>query len=802
MKISYKWLKEFIDLGLSPEETAEKLTLIGLEVEEVEEYGSLLEGVIVGEVTEVSNHPNADRLHICQVNLGNKNTQIICGADNVAAGQKVPVATVGASLPSPDKNGEPFTIKKAKLRGEPSEGMICAENELGLGNDHAGIMVLDKKLKIGTPIYEVFDLYQDTIFDIAITPNRPDATCHLGVARDLAAALNVELKKPFQTDFGKSDPLEDFEITIKNPEKCPRYVGKLVQDVTIAESPSWLKNKLKSVGVRPVNNVVDITNYVMFELGQPLHAFDKDQLKGNEIIVQDFDEEIEFETLDHVNRKCPAGTLFICDGDEPVAIAGIMGGVDSEVSDETTTILIESAYFDPGSVRRTAKEQTLQTDASYRFERGIDPTIQRIAAERAAELIAELTGGSVQDTCSDIHPVQHKTNELTLRKSYVNRLLGTDFSVDEIGDLLDGLELLVKDQDKDTVTYAIPSFRPDLEREVDLIEEVGRLFDYNNIPKPKHGAFTSPESFSDWEKLNSKVKDIAKGLRFREIYSNSLISKEDAARFGDINSMLHTLNHISADMTTLRPTLLHGFLSSAAYNFNRSAPEVRFFETGHVFKKAENGTYYQGIHEEVNILLGMAGLKQIEHWSNDPQGYSVFDLKAVINSFLTSLNIKEHISTRADDKGHLIYSINGTIIGELYEVNETLRGAYDIEVPVFSAEFSISTIHELKKKLKSASYQPVSKFPAFEFDFGVIVDSNLRAEQLLEEIKQTAGEQLNDIQIFDVFEGKSLGENKKNIAFRLSFLAKNKTLTINDVEPIIEKVLKVLDDKFSAKLRA
>lgn len=801
MNISYNWLKEFIDLDLSPEATADKLTLIGLEVEGIQEYGSLLEGVIVGEVIEVSNHPNADRLRICRVDLRDKQVQIICGADNVAAGQKVPVATVGTTLPVKLENGHKLTIKKAKLRGEPSEGMICAENELGLGSNHNGIMVLDDTLKVGTPIREVFDLHQDTIFDIAITPNRPDATCHLGVARDLAAALDLELKKPFRAELQNAEPLENFNIKIENPKKCPRYVGKLVKDVTIGESPSWLKNRLKALGLRPVNNVVDVTNYVMLEMGQPLHAFDRNLLKGDTIIVQDFDEAVEFETLDHVKRQCSAGTLFICDAEEPVAMAGIIGGVDSEVSNQTNDILLESAYFDPGTIRKAAKEQALQTDASYRFERGIDPQMQRMAAERAARLIAENADGTVDEQCSDIHPIKHESVELKLRKSYTNRLLGTDFSIDQITDLLNGLELQIKTRNDEAVMYGIPSFRPDLEREVDLIEEVGRLYDYNNIPKPEHGAFASPEPLTEWEQLNSKIKETAKGMRFREIYSNSLISEEDAARFADQDDMLHTLNPISADMTTLRPSLLHGFLNSAAYNFNRNAAEVRFFETGHVFKKSAKGNYYKGIGEEAHILFGLAGLKHIEHWRSEPEQYSIFDLKAVVNSFLAALNLQMHVSTQVDENDHLVHSIKDTEIGELYEVESSLLEDFDLDIPAFAAEFSITEIYDLKRELSATSYEPVSKFPAFEFDFGVIVNASLRAEALLQQIKETAGEQLDDMQVFDVFEGESIGENKKNIAFRLSFLDKNKTLTIKDVEPIIEKVLKVLDDKFSAKLR-
>jgi phenylalanyl-tRNA synthetase beta chain len=801
MKISYDWLKEFIDLSLSPQETAEKLTLIGLEVEEVSDYGSALDGVIVGEVLEVNDHPNADRLRLCQVNLGNNTVQIACGADNVAAGQKVPVATVGTTLPITSKNGDSATIRKAKLRGEISEGMICAEDELGLGTDHSGIMVLDGDIKVGISLEETFGLQKDTIIDIELTPNRPDAACHLGVARDLSAALDLKLNKLFQTQFNKEEPLPDFEIEIKNPEKCPRYVAKIIKDVTIKESPIWLKNRLKALGVRPVNNVVDATNYVLLELGQPLHAFDKGRLQNNKIVVRDFDHNVEFETLDHVKRNCPAGTLFICDGEEPIAIAGVMGGLHSEVSEKTENILLESAYFNPASIRRTASEQALQTEASYRYERGIDPQLQRIAAERAAGLIAKLAGGTVMGQCSDVWPILFKPLELRLRKSYTNRLLGTDFSMDEIANLLDGLELTNLDQNNDRILYKIPSFRPDLRREVDLVEEVGRLYDYNNIPAPKYGAFINPEPITDWELLQRKMKEEAKGLQFREIYSNSLISEEDAARLSLEKEALHTLNPISADMTTLRPSLLHGFLSSAAYNFNRDAAGVRFFEIGRVFQKTNNGAYYDDIGEESHLLFGLAGLKTVEHWRTKPQEYSIFDLKAAVNNFFSSLGLADNFSNKVDGNNHFIYAIDDTPIGELFSVEQSLRDAFEIEAPAFVAEFSVSKIYHLKQELPESSYEPVSKFPAFEFDFAVVIDKPIRAQALLEQIKETAGKKLGNIRIFDVFEGKSLGENKKSIAFRLSFIDKKKTLTINDIEPIIKKVLKTLEKKFAAKLR-
>lgn len=801
MKVSYKWLKEFIDLPLSPEETAEKLTLIGLEVEEIEAYGSSLDGVIVGEVTNVRAHPNADRLQICDVNLGDSNTQIVCGAKNVAAGQKVPVATVGSTLPIKLDDGSSLTIKKAKLRGEVSEGMICAEDELGLGTDHSGIMVLDEGQEIGKPISEIFDLYEDTIIDIAITPNRPDATCHLGVARDLAAALDLALKIPQTTEGKRVESSNEIKISIENTDKCHRYVGKMVKGVEIKDSPAWLRNKLKAIGVRPVNNVVDVTNYVMYEMGQPLHAFDYSTIRGKEIIVKDFDKEIEFETLDHVKRKCSPGTLFICDGEGPVAVAGVMGGVDSEVSDSTTDILIESAYFEPGSIRKTAKEQALQTDASYRFERGIDPNLQAIAAERAAQLIADIAGGNISEETIDIYPTKTDPHQLTLRKSYTNRLLGTNFDTDTIVEILDGLELKVISKNEDTVTFEVPTFRPDLEREVDLIEEVGRLFDYNKIPSPEHGIFVSSEAIDDWEILNQKVRETAQQLGLREIYSNSLIAKKDAALYGDKDHMINALNPLNKDNSTLRPSLLHGFMKSASYNFNRKASGVRFFELGHVFNADKEGTYYEGIKEDVHLLLGLAGLRNVDSWSEDAQPYSVFDLKSLVNAFFIKMGLSEHISSKALDSDTLEYFWKDKKIGNLFLPSDKLKKAYDFEQETFVAELSVTAIAEVLAAVPENKFKPVPKFPSFEFDFAVIVPQQVTAGEMMDVIKKKAGDQLEDISIFDVFEGESIGKGNKSLAFRLHFLDRNKTLNIKEVEPIIQKIVKSLEKEFSAVLR-
>lgn len=800
MKISYNWLQEFIDLDLSPEELADKLTLIGLEVEEIEEFGSTLEGVIVGEVLETKAHPNADRLKVCTVDLGEEKVQIVCGANNVAAGQKVPVATVGSTLPIKLDDGSYLTLRKAKLRGEESHGMICAEDELGLGTDHDGIMVLDPSLETGTPVSDIFDLYQDTIIEIAITPNRPDATCHLGVARDIAAALDLELVKP-AVKVPESSVHSDYSIEVES-DKCHRYVGKLVKNVTIEDSPKWLQDKLTAIGLRPVNNVVDITNYVMYELGQPLHAFDFDNLNDGKIIVKEFDKEIEFETLDHIKRKCEPGTLFICDGNGPVAIAGVMGGLHSEVSDSTTNILIESAYFDPGSIRKTSKQQTLQTDASYRFERGIDPNLQAIAAQRTADLIIEVCGGEAEAGITDIHPVKTETHQLTLRKSYVNRLLGTDLSVEEIIQIVNGLELDVVSKDEDTITFDIPTFRPDLEREVDLIEEVGRLFDYNKIGSKNQGIFVSTEPLTDWEILLSKTRDIGVQLGFKEIYSNSLISQKEALNFVSEEQMIETLNPLNKDMSTMRPSLMHGFLKSASYNFNRKAETIRFFEVGNVFLQSEDATYHDGINEQTHLLFGLSGLKNSEHWTGKATPFSIFDLKSEVNAFFTKLGLAGSFKIKANDENSLTYSFKKIELGKVSTVSESMLDVYDIEHKTYIAEFSLDKISEALAKHKAKLFTPIPKFPAFEFDFAVIVEQEVSAGDLMNSIKSNAGNTLKNIDIFDVFEGESIGEGNKSIAFRLNFIDPNKTLNIKEVEPIIQRVVKSLEKQFSAKLRS
>ncbi|MCC5941385.1 MAG: phenylalanine--tRNA ligase subunit beta [Balneolaceae bacterium] len=803
MKISYNWLKEYTDVTLTPAETADKLTLLGLEVEDVEEIGSDFENFVVGEVLEVRTHPNADKLQICNVNTGEETVQIICGAKNVAAGQKVPVAKTGATIPVPMKDGSYLTIKKAKLRGETSNGMICSESELGLSDDHSGIMVMDASLETGTPLKKVLQMEKDSVFEIGLTPNRPDAACHIGVARDLTAVTGKELNNPYKETGVSEGSIEDeISIVIEDSDKCHRYVGLIVDNIKVGESPAWLKNRLKAIGLRPINNVVDVTNFVLHEIGQPLHAFDYNLIADKKIIVKSFEEEISFTTLDSVERKVPAGSLFICDGNGPVAIAGVMGGENSEVTDSTDKILIESAYFEPSSIRKTSKQLALQTDSSYRFERGIDPDVQLRAAYRAAELIAELTGGTILKGYADVHPVKTEPKEVSLRVSRVNRLLGTTLDMNFITSTLGKLEIETSRIDDDTVLCTIPTFRPDISREVDLIEEVGRVFDYNNIPRPKTAPFFSPERLSDWEVFNQKARNIAKSLGYKEITTNSLLSKKEASLLSDKSLHIDTLNPVSLENTTLRTDLIGGFLKVAAYNFNRNATQLKFFEVGHIFRKSDKGTWIDGVEEHTRLLLGVSGNKSPESWQGKEEPYSVFDLKKDVEALFTELKISDELIRKADGNLALTYNYNNTVVAKLSSADSNLLKGFDVEQEVFTVEIDVTKLFELGIGRQDVTYKPVPKFPVFEFDAAFTVDKQVRAGELADQIKKTAGNILKSVHVFDVYEGENLGNEKKSIAFRLTFLDSNKTLNIKDVEPVVKKIVQQLEKSAGAKLRS
>lgn len=801
MKISVNWLKDYVKTGLSPAEIAEKLTLTGLEVEETTQSGSSFEGVVVGEVLEVNKHPNADRLTVCKVNTGGETVQIVCGAPNVHAGQKVAVATVGTELPLLLDDGSRLKIRKSKIRGQVSEGMICSEDELGLGTDHSGIIVLDDGLVPGTPFSEISGNTLDHVLEIGLTPNRPDAACHAGTARDLHAVTGEEVVIP-SVDVSDSQVAisghPSISIYIDDVDLCHRYVGVVMRGVTVKESPAWVQNRLRSIGLRPRNAIVDATNYVLHELGQPLHAFDLTKLAGAEIRVKTFDKDTKFTTLDDVERDVPAGSLFICDGQKPVAIAGIMGGVNSEINEATSDILIESAWFNPVSVRKTSKQIALQSDSSYRFERGVDPTITRSAALRCAELIREWAGGEIEFPVVDVHPKPYEPAEVTLRLERLNQITGMEFDAETPVRILGrlGFQPQVKNGNIDC---QVPGRRPDVTGEIDLIEEVARIYDYNNIPTTGRITFAKPPILPFEEEFLAKIRTVCTNLGLQEIYTNSLLPESLRDFYGNAGDLIPTLNPISRDQSILRPSLRYGFLRTAAWNFNRKQAGIRGFEIGHVFSKGD-GTWINGINERRSLLIGLGGLQSTEHWKNGAQSFTFGDLRSTADALMESLRINDRCSCVFQASSATL-SYDGTIIANLETVGKELLKKFDIDEDIFIAEFDLDALMETVRALPPLKYQPVPKFPPFEFDIALVVDKQVNAATLEDSIRRNAGKLLENIGIFDVFEGKPLQDNEKSIAFRLMFRDADRTLAINDIEPIINRLVKKLGKETGAKLR-
>lgn len=804
MKVSLNWLNEYVKLPMSPDEVANHITLAGLEVEEVVQIGSSLDGVVVGEVLTRIQHPNADRLSVCSVDIGaGEPVQIVCGAPNVAAGQKVLVATVGTTLPITLPDGSPLVINASKIRGERSQGMICAEDELGLGTDHSGILVLNTDKPNGTPIGEVMKLDIDHMLEVAITPNRPDATCHLGIARDLSAVLNEHLEKPFGKDEPTFAPLpgSTIDISIEAPEKCHRYVGVLIRNVKVGPSPDWLKKRLTTIGLRPINAIVDATNFVMHELGQPLHAFDYDQIAGKRIIVRDFEQKTMFTTLDGQERAIPAGSLFICDGDKPVALAGIMGGLNSEISDATTTVLLESAYFAPTGIRKTSKSIALQSDSSYRFERGIDPNITAHAAKRCADLILKLSEGAEIVGGVDLHPVKTEPLTLPLRLSFVNRTLGTTLRFNQVVSILKGLEFDVRKEADETLMVTVPTFRPDISREIDLVEEVARIFNYNEIPNPGKIQFSRPYPLPYRETALKAIREAAVRLGFRETYGNSLLPEAQAELFAPADALIHALNPISRDTTTMRPVLAPGFLRAAAFNFNRGAKSVRFFEIGNIFLKAEKGTYVPGVHEDTHLLLGMGGLSTEAHWSHPETKFRLIELKGAMANMFKMLGVSDQVTTDIQPDG-ITYAIGNQRLGSLRTPDERTVKMFDLNQSVAFAEVSLGVLIPAMERAFRITYQPIPKYPSIEYDVAVVVAQSVPSGDLEALIRKQAGKTLRSVTVFDVYEGKNLPPASKSLGYRLVFRDDNRTLTLGDVDAIIRRVVTALETTYGAKLRS
>lgn len=803
MRISYNWLKQFIKIDLPSEETSALLTDLGLEVEVVEKYESLkggLKGVIVGEVKSCEKHPDADRLKVTTVDLGEGNiVQIVCGAPNVAAGQKVPVATIGTKLY--DKEGNEFEIKKGKIRGQESHGMICAEDELGIGNNHDGIMILDNSLKTGTPLAEVFNIENDEIFEIGLTPNRADAMSHYGVARDLRAGLiqkgkNIELITPSVSSFKVDKRILKIDIDVKDSKLAPRYCGVTISGVDVKESPEWLQNRLKAIGLTPKNNIVDVTNYILHDLGQPLHAFDASKIHGK-IIVKTVETGTKFTTLDDVERILDKDDVMICDEKGPLCMAGVFGGKNSGVTETTTNIFLESAYFNPVSIRKTAKRHGLSTDASFRFERGIDPTLTEYALKRAALLIQEVAGGDITSDIIDVYPKKLEDFTVFLNYEKAFRLIGQELPKETIKRILASLDIKVNSSSDAGLGLTIPAYRVDVQREVDVIEEILRVYGYNNINFTKKlNATVAKAGRTEDYKIQNVVASQLNALGFHEMMANSLTTAEYVKLSDSLKeeNNVAMLNPLSSDLSVMRQSLLFSGLEAVSYNINRKNSDIKLFEFGKSYKKI-----LSGYSEKKHLALFATGNSYQESWALPQTNGSFFFFKAYVVSILERLGFNKLVHTIVNQdvfaEGVALAYGKDTLV-ELGTVKKSILKHFDIKQEVLYAEFNWDLVIKLiSNKIK---FQDIPKYPEVRRDLALLLDESVSYEQLLKIAQQTEKSLLKDVNLFDVYEGTNLPEGKKSYA--LSFILQDTTKTLTDTQ--IDKIMSKLKQNYETELGA
>ncbi len=799
MKISLNWIKEFVNLNdISTEDIAAKLTMSGLEVEDVVDQKKLYKNFIVGYVKETEKHPNADKLAICKLFDGKSDLQVICGAPNVAAGQKVVFAPIGTIIP----NGN-FEIKKAKIRGIESNGMICAEDELLLSDDHTGIMVLDESLEAGLSISEVLKL-DDVILEIAITPNRPDALSHIGVARDLSALFDRDLHIPeIKLNETEEDINQLASVIIEDKINCPRYIATVVKDVTITESPEWLKNKLEKIGLRPRNNIVDITNLILHECGQPLHAFDLDMLADKKIIVKSTKSETNFTTLDSKERKLPQNTLMICDGQREVAIAGVMGGENSEITQSTKNILIESAYFNSTSVRKTSKTLGLSTDASYRFERGTDPSITKYAAQRCAQLVSELADGKIVKGILDVYPNVILPKEIELRFSRTTKILGYHIPSEKIKNILSRLGLALKVLDDNRLLVSVPTFRPDLEREIDLIEEVARINGYDNIPAVSKINITLEKKIDETE-TDEQIRQAANALGFFEMINNPLQSEKAAVLTGN---PIKISNPLSEDMECLRTSLLSGALITVAKNIRQGVKDIKLFEIGDVFNKVTDNEIksFDDFKETQKLLFVISGNVSVKTWNTVEKESDFYFLKGLIDSFLRKITLDNVLIDLYYSTANEIYAYYLTknfqemVLGIGGRIKSEVLTQFDINQDVYCFEFDLSAMKAIHSNQKT--YNEPLKYPKITRDFAFVLDKSVKYLDVKDFIKKKSSKLLKEISIFDVFENESLGTDKKSLAFTLEYYDDKRTLTEEEVESDFNNLIALITKEFNAQLR-
>ena len=834
MNISYNWLKRYIALEDDAEQVAKILTSIGLEVGTVEKVQTIkggLEGLVVGEVVTCVEHPNSDHLHITQTRIApnEEPIQIVCGAPNVAAGQKVIVATIGTVLYS-GESGTPdsgkITIKRGKIRGEESLGMICAEDEIGVGTSHEGIMVLPEDTPVGLPAKEYFHLEDDYIIEVDITPNRNDGASHYGVARDLHAyyvahGQNIKLTKPSVEAFKVQSNALPIKVTVENSDACPRYSGVSIKGVTVKESPDWLKKSLTAIGLRPINNVVDATNFVLHEMGQALHAFDADKIKGQHIVVKNVAEGTPFVTLDGNEHKLSAADLMICNENEPMCIAGVFGGLDSGVTEKTKNVFLESAYFDPVSIRKTARRHQLSTDASFRYERGCDPNNVKYNLKRCALLIQELAGGEIAMDIVDVKNGEFKPWEVEFDLDRAYRLIGKEIGKDVITTILRALEIEIVEKNGNIWKLAVPRYRVDVQRECDVVEDILRIYGYDNVEFPeKLNTSLSYNPKPNPEALQKRISEQLTAQGFNEIMNNSLTKVSYYQNGTWLDSCVKIMNPLSQDLGVMRQTLLFGGLESIERNANRKNADLKFYEFGNCYHRVNdegmNGERVNGYTEEPHLGLWITGNKTLQSWVMKDEKTTFYQLHAYVNNILRRLGVnmdklvlEPAIDPNGDtccgicqcfSDGLVIKAGNGKVLGYMAVVAKELLKQFDIDNPVYFADLYWKELLKQNKQYKPV-INDLPKYPEVKRDFALLVDKGVQFADLARAAFETGGKLLKNVYLFDVYEGKNLEEGKKSYA--LSFILQDAENTLKDkqIENIMGRLQKTFEEKFNAKLR-
>lgn len=807
MKISYNWLKQFLEIDWPAEKTAELLTDLGLEVEGITEFESVkgsLKGIVVGKVLSCERHPNADRLTLCQVNIGQANSvQIVCGAPNVAPGQMVPVATVGTTLYT--SAGEPWIIQKGKIRGEESAGMICAEDEIGLGSSHDGILILETEAAPGTPCSKLFNIAHDQVFEIGLTPNRADAMSHFGVARDLLAGLrrqglNKELITPAASKFHIDNRSLTVNVSVSDSALAPRYCGVTLSNLEVKPSPQWLQNRLRAIGLNPINNIVDATNYVMHELGQPLHAFDASRIFDHKIEVKTVDAGTKFMTLDGVEHTLHQDDLMICDAEKPMCIAGVYGGINTGVTEDTTSIFLESAYFDPVSIRKTAKRHGLNTDASFRFERGIDINNVEYALRRAAVLIQEIAGGLITSEITDLYPKKIEDHSVYLTYEKINTLIGQEIPKDTVISILGSLDIQVKNATETGLSLVIPFYRVDVRREVDVIEEILRVYGYNNIEeKEKFTASILPPEPNEPHRIQNRISQQLAANGFFEILGNSLCNPSYHELLGaSTDSSVQLLNPLSKELSHLRQDLLFSGLNAIAHNLNRQQADLKLFEFGKIYRLEQGNR-----NEENRLSLLVSGNRTGENWLEPGKSVGFFYLKGILESIISASGIGKvqeySLNDRRFSEG-LQVQLDGNILAEIGVIDTLFLEAFDVKQDVFYADIRWNIL-AAQIKANTVKFKEISRFPEVRRDMALLIDQQITFDELYRFAFKTENNLLKQVRLFDVYTGDKLPKGKKSYALSFNLQDTEKTLTDKQIESVIEKLKKGFEKEFSAELR-